>query len=66
MIMSAINDSTNSPISTVMDVLAGVASVAGQNRAVAMTNPTSGPSSGRTYERFWRHVPTSATSEMTP
>jgi hypothetical protein len=33
-----------SPISTVIDVLAGVARVAGQNRAVARANPTTSPS----------------------
>jgi hypothetical protein len=39
--------SEKSAMSTVIDTLAGVASVSGQKRRVARTNPRKMPSSGR-------------------
>ena len=64
MTMSTAAATRKNPRSTVMEVLAGVASVAGQNRAVAIRKPRSGPSSGRKYATFCVHVPTSASTAM--
>jgi hypothetical protein len=46
-------------------VLAGVASVAGQNRAVARMKPLNQPSSGWKYERFWLQVAINASTAVT-